>query len=168
MPSLNATSEEVPAAPATKPVIGIIYPPPEVRNIVDKTASFVARNGPEFETRIRQNEINNPKFNFLTVNDPYHACYRHKVKEFQEGRGQEPSAVLKSGFFVSSTEAVICWAVEVGRRSTGTSGTTSGIWIHRRSAVDIGVWPGHGVTHMPVYRLHLVVCHFSPCATTSI
>ena len=98
MPSLNATIEEVPAAPATKPVIGIIYPPPEVRNIVDKTASFVARNGPEFETRIRQNEINNPKFNFLTLNDPYHAYYRHKVKEFQEGRGQEPSAVLKSGF----------------------------------------------------------------------
>lgn len=30
------------AAPA-KPVVGIIYPPPEVRNIVDKTASFVAR-----------------------------------------------------------------------------------------------------------------------------
>ena len=98
MPSLNVTSEETPSAPATKPAIGIIYPPPEVRNIVDKTASFVARNGPEFETRIRQNEINNPKFNFLTFNDPYHAYYRHKVKEFQEGRGQEPSAVLKSGF----------------------------------------------------------------------
>ena len=101
MPSLNATTDEepaTPAAPATKPAIGIIYPPPEVRNIVDKTASFVARNGPEFETRIRQNEINNPKFNFLTLNDPYHAYYRHKVKEFQEGRGQEPSAVLKSGF----------------------------------------------------------------------
>lgn len=31
------------AAPA-KPVVGIIYPPPEVRNIVDKTASFVARS----------------------------------------------------------------------------------------------------------------------------
>lgn len=27
----------------SKPVVGIIYPPPEVRNIVDKTASFVAR-----------------------------------------------------------------------------------------------------------------------------
>ena len=82
MPSLSATTDEAPPAapaPATKPAIGIIYPPPEVRNIVDKTASFVARNGPEFETRIRQNEINNPKFNFLTLNDPYHAYYRHKV-----------------------------------------------------------------------------------------
>ncbi|KAJ1092562.1 hypothetical protein NDU88_005672 [Pleurodeles waltl] len=80
--------------PAPKPIVGIIYPPPEVRNIVDKTASFVARNGPEFEARIRQNEINNPKFNFLNPNDPYHAYYRHKVNEFKEGKGQEPSAAI--------------------------------------------------------------------------
>ncbi|XP_055903860.1 splicing factor 3A subunit 1 [Eupeodes corollae] len=68
------------------PIIGIIYPPPEVRNIVDKTASFVARNGPEFEARIRQNELGNPKFNFLSPGDPYHAYYRHKVNEFREGK----------------------------------------------------------------------------------
>lgn len=66
--------------------VGIIYPPPEVRNIVDKTASFVARNGPEFEQRIKQNEINNPKFNFLSVGDPYHAYYQHKVVEIRDGK----------------------------------------------------------------------------------
>uniref|UniRef100_A0A7N8WXK3 Splicing factor 3a, subunit 1 n=1 Tax=Mastacembelus armatus TaxID=205130 RepID=A0A7N8WXK3_9TELE len=87
----DAAAEET---PATKPIVGIIYPPPEVRNIVDKTASFVARNGPEFEARIRQNEINNPKFNFLNPNDPYHAYYRHKVNEFKEGKAQEPSAAV--------------------------------------------------------------------------
>ncbi|XP_030592957.1 splicing factor 3A subunit 1 [Archocentrus centrarchus] len=87
----DSTAEET---PATKPIVGIIYPPPEVRNIVDKTASFVARNGPEFEARIRQNEINNPKFNFLNPNDPYHAYYRHKVNEFKEGKAQEPSAAV--------------------------------------------------------------------------
>ena len=50
----------------------------------------MARNGPEFESRIRQNEINNPKFNFLVPNDPYNTYYVHKVKEFKEGRGLEP------------------------------------------------------------------------------
>ncbi|KAI2809692.1 splicing factor 3a, subunit 1 [Blomia tropicalis] len=65
--------------------ISIIYPPPELRNIVDKTASFVARNGPEFETRIQQNEPNNPKFNFLKPGDPYNSYYQFKVKEFREG-----------------------------------------------------------------------------------
>lgn len=101
------------------PIIGIIYPPPEVRSkfnlkeyvshtcifyisfyfnaisislrkikpdIVDKTASFVARNGPEFEARIRQNELGNPKFNFLNSGDPYHSYYQHKVNEFREGK----------------------------------------------------------------------------------
>uniref|UniRef100_A0A095A0P3 Splicing factor 3A subunit 1 n=1 Tax=Schistosoma haematobium TaxID=6185 RepID=A0A095A0P3_SCHHA len=76
-----------------QPKIGIIYPPPEVRNIVDKTASFVARNGPDFESRIRQNEISNPKFNFLNPADPYHAYYQHKVREFAEGRTPEPAAL---------------------------------------------------------------------------
>ena len=64
----------------------IIYPPPEVRNIVDKTASFVARNGVEFEQRIKQNEINNPKFNFLNPGDPYHAYYQYKVDAIREGK----------------------------------------------------------------------------------
>ncbi|XP_006640352.1 splicing factor 3A subunit 1 [Lepisosteus oculatus] len=90
----NKVDEAKEESPASKPIVGIIYPPPEVRNIVDKTASFVARNGPEFEARIRQNEINNPKFNFLNPNDPYHAYYRHKVNEFKEGKAQEPSAAV--------------------------------------------------------------------------
>lgn len=46
----------------------------------------MARNGPEFEARIRQNELGNPKFNFLNSGDPYHAYYQHKVNEFREGR----------------------------------------------------------------------------------
>ncbi|CAH0395629.1 unnamed protein product [Bemisia tabaci] len=82
------------APPAQLPVIGIIYPPPEVRNIVDKTAGFVASYGPEFESRIRENKLGNPKFNFLSPGDPYNAYYQHKVKEFREAQaaGQEQAA----------------------------------------------------------------------------
>lgn len=57
-------------------------------DIVDKTANFVARNGPEFESRIRQNEIGNPKFNFLSHGDPYHSYYQHRVKDIREGKGK--------------------------------------------------------------------------------
>ena len=74
---------------ATKPIVGIIYPPPEHRNIIDKTAMFVARNGPDFEDKVRQNEIANSKFNFFNATDPYHAYYQHKIKEFREGKAQE-------------------------------------------------------------------------------
>lgn len=56
----------------------------------------MARNGPEFEGRIKQNEQNNSKFNFLSNGDPYHAYYVFKVKEFQEGKGA-PSSGPGSG-----------------------------------------------------------------------
>lgn len=61
--------------------VGVIVPPPDVRVIVDKTAQFVGKNGPEFEQRILTSEKNNVKFNFLTPGDPYHAYYRQQVEE---------------------------------------------------------------------------------------
>ena len=71
-----------------EPTVGLIVPPPEIRSIVEKTAQFVARNGENFEHKIRQNEMNNPKFNFLKDEDPYNGYYRHKVKEFGAGTAQ--------------------------------------------------------------------------------
>ncbi|GBP52508.1 Splicing factor 3A subunit 1 [Eumeta japonica] len=105
-PQLEEAIEEPPVPPP--PVIGIIYPPPEqpvdhlittvqiwfwqVKYVVGANHnSFVARNGPEFEARIRQNELGNPKFNFLNSGDPYHAYYQHKVKEIKEGRDSGPA-----------------------------------------------------------------------------
>lgn len=70
-------------AEAPKPT-GIIYPPSEIRNIVDKTATFVARNGPEFETRILANEGKNEQFAFLTESNPYHAYYKQKVSDMRD------------------------------------------------------------------------------------
>ncbi|XP_059485983.1 splicing factor 3A subunit 1 isoform X2 [Neocloeon triangulifer] len=84
--------------------IGLIYPPPEVRNIVDKTASFVARNGPEFEARIKANELGNPKFNFLSTGDPYHAYYQHKVGEFKSGRITEAPGGIQKPLLASAQQ----------------------------------------------------------------
>ncbi|CAG8575996.1 8929_t:CDS:10, partial [Racocetra fulgida] len=69
-----------------RPLVGIIYPPPDIRNIVDKTAIFVARNGVQFEERIRENEKHNAKFSFLNPNDPYHAYYQYKIAETKGGK----------------------------------------------------------------------------------
>lgn len=78
-----------------KQLIGLIYPPPEIRSIVvffiispyllisaivDKTANFVARNGVDFENKIREKESGNARFNFLLPTDPYNAYYKHKVR----------------------------------------------------------------------------------------
>ncbi|KAI7991060.1 putative splicing factor 3A subunit 1 [Camellia lanceoleosa] len=80
--------------------IGIIHPPPDIRNIVDKTAQFVAKNGPEFEKRTIANNAGNAKFNFLNASDPYHAYYQHRLSEFraqnQTSSLQQPSDTCAS------------------------------------------------------------------------
>ena len=74
--------------------VGVIQPPPDVRAIVDKTAQFVAKNGPEFEKRILGSEKNNAKFNFLLPADPYHAYYQSKIAAFkEEASGGDAAAI---------------------------------------------------------------------------
>lgn len=89
-------SNSAPASVATHTrTIGIIHPPPDIRNIVDKTSQFVAKNGPEFEKRIIANNANNAKFNFLIPSDPYHAYYQHRLSEFRaqtQSSAQQPSS----------------------------------------------------------------------------
>jgi len=58
----------------------IVEPPAGNKSIIDMTASFVGRNGPEFETRIK-NEQNNSRFSFLKPNDPFNPYYRAKIIE---------------------------------------------------------------------------------------
>ncbi|KAF2235340.1 Surp module [Viridothelium virens] len=83
----NASIEAI-----SKPPPGVVLPPREIRGIIEKTAGFVARNGPAFEDRVRQNNTGNPKFSFLTPNDAYNGFYAWRIKEIKEGRGTAVSA----------------------------------------------------------------------------
>lgn len=77
-------AEQKPASVTTHTrTIGIIHPPPDIRTIIDKTSSFVSKNGPEFERRILAHNAGNAKFNFLIPTDPYHAYYQHRLSEFR-------------------------------------------------------------------------------------
>ena len=51
---------------------------PEAKNIIDKLAQFVARNGPEFEKMTKSKQEGNPKFAFLFGGENY-AYYDFKV-----------------------------------------------------------------------------------------
>ena len=101
---VNIDNNAQPVADKTydQPTVGLIVPPPEIRSIVEKTAQFVARNGENFEHKIRQNEAQNPKFNFLKDEDPYNGYYRHKVKEFGAGVTQ----LTKADAEIKPTEEV--------------------------------------------------------------
>lgn len=77
------------AIPESKPmshtrVIGMIRPPQDIRTIVDKTAHFMAKKGPEFVKRIVAENAGNSKFHFLSSLSPYHAYYQHRLSEFRD------------------------------------------------------------------------------------
>ncbi|KOB73344.1 putative mrna binding protein [Operophtera brumata] len=50
----------------------------DLRNIIDKLAQFVARNGPDFEKMTKTKQKNNPKFSFLYGGE-YFNYYQYKV-----------------------------------------------------------------------------------------
>lgn len=78
---------------------GIIYPPPDIRSMVDKTATFVAKNGSQFEEKIKSDGTTSgsSKFSFLNDNDPYNAYYRAKIEAIRTGEGPLASAVGSQG-----------------------------------------------------------------------
>ncbi|KAG6621971.1 Splicing factor 3 subunit [Phytophthora cinnamomi] len=88
---MAAEPEEQHDATVQGRVTGIIYPPPDIRAVVDKTAQFVANNGRAFESRI-VGERMSAKFSFLRDSDPYHAYYEHKVSEFIAKKSEPPPA----------------------------------------------------------------------------
>ncbi|KAG6155733.1 hypothetical protein E4U37_000920 [Claviceps purpurea] len=75
-----------------KPPPGVVLPPREIRNVLEKTAGYVARNGPEFEDRVREKEAQNPKFCFVNPSDAYYAFYRWRLNEVKSGRGTDIAA----------------------------------------------------------------------------
>lgn len=75
-----------------KPPPGVVLPPREIRNILEKTAGYVARNGAVFEDRICEKERQNPKFSFLNPADAYNAFYLWRLSEIRDGRGTAVAA----------------------------------------------------------------------------
>lgn len=64
----------------------MIIPTPEIKAVIDKTASYVAKKGKPFEDMIMKVEAMNPKFNFLRHDDdPYRPYYVQKLEELVSG-----------------------------------------------------------------------------------
>ncbi|KAF7867229.1 hypothetical protein EAF04_005312 [Stromatinia cepivora] len=87
-----SVADAVAALDEIKPPQGVVLPPKEIKAILEKTAGYVARNGINFEDRIREKERTNPKFSFLSTNDSYNAYYLWRLSEIKEGRGTAVAA----------------------------------------------------------------------------
>eukprot|EP00613_Pedinella_sp_CCMP2098_P075338 CAMPEP_0171913066 /NCGR_PEP_ID=MMETSP0993-20121228/11512_1 /TAXON_ID=483369 /ORGANISM="non described non described, Strain CCMP2098" /LENGTH=552 /DNA_ID=CAMNT_0012547005 /DNA_START=3 /DNA_END=1657 /DNA_ORIENTATION=+ len=87
---VDPTSEEFMEKGQSGAVTGVIIPPPAIRAVVDKTATFVARHGKSFEQKIVEKDPTSSKFNFMRPHDPYNAYYEFKIKECEENGGVAP------------------------------------------------------------------------------
>jgi splicing factor 3A subunit 1 len=71
---------------------GIVLPSRDLRLVIERTAGYVNRNGPAFETRIRDSAATNPRFSFILPNDPYNPFFQWRLSEIKQGRGTDVSA----------------------------------------------------------------------------
>ena len=71
---------------------GTIIPPLGLREVLEKTAGYVVRNGQHFEENIREKNGSNPKMSFVFDGDAYHAYYLWRKSEIKAGRGNNVSA----------------------------------------------------------------------------
>jgi len=69
--------------PAQKPLSrpSFIVPPADVQIIIDKMASYVAKNGRDFEMIVKNK--GDPRFNFLELSHQYHGYYAHKLTVYE-------------------------------------------------------------------------------------
>ncbi|KAL0131733.1 hypothetical protein PUN28_002942 [Cardiocondyla obscurior] len=69
--------------PTQKPLSrpSFIVPPTDVQIIIDKMASYVAKNGRDFETIVKNK--GDPRFNFLELSHQYHGYYAHKLTVYE-------------------------------------------------------------------------------------
>ncbi|TNN61733.1 Calcium homeostasis endoplasmic reticulum protein [Liparis tanakae] len=63
----------------------------ELRNVIDKLAQFVARNGPEFEKMTMEKQKDNPKFSFLFGGE-YFSYYKCKLTMEHQQQMYNPGA----------------------------------------------------------------------------
>ncbi|KAK6642152.1 hypothetical protein RUM44_013875 [Polyplax serrata] len=59
----------------------VVVPPNEMQTIIDKMASYVAKNGRDFEAVVQMK--NDPRFNFLNSTHIYNVYYQQKLKQYE-------------------------------------------------------------------------------------
>lgn len=77
--------------------IGIILPPRDIREIIDKTAESVAQMGSSFEELVIRSEGHTPKFSFLKPDDPYRPYYDQKVIDYAKAIVREQQGLENGG-----------------------------------------------------------------------
>lgn len=97
-----------------KNVLDIVLPPVEIRTLIGKTAVYVNKNGEAFENKLKTKENNNPKFFFLSQNDPYNPYYKFALDTIKK-TGKPPAVESNDTNLNGGTEPITSSSDDIKR-----------------------------------------------------
>ncbi|XP_068190617.1 splicing factor, suppressor of white-apricot homolog isoform X2 [Antennarius striatus] len=120
-PAVLPETSSKPEAQVSTQTPAIIPPPPDIQQVIDKLAEYVARNGLKFETSVRAK--NDPRFDFLQSWHQYNTYYEFKKNYFMQKEGRylpetdtadddQSDASLKDSKLTKGSFAPICFAIK--------------------------------------------------------
>ena len=100
--------------PKPEPVLTIPVPTETLKNIIDKTATYVVKNGRQFEETLRAKSVD--RFTFLLYDNEYYPYYLYKVtgdqdaasKEQKQRKAAAVAAALMSKKGLQTAEKALC------------------------------------------------------------
>ncbi|KAF0301368.1 Protein suppressor of white apricot [Amphibalanus amphitrite] len=99
----EAAGRTAPATTAPAPAPAPALPPADVKLIIDKMASYVAKNGRDFEGIVMGR--GDERFSFLRDSHAHHAYYRHKLEQYERDLGKsKPAATTAAPAAAKTTE----------------------------------------------------------------
>ncbi|CAG8493205.1 3399_t:CDS:2 [Cetraspora pellucida] len=66
--------------PQSQPIGPIVVPPPDLKIIIDKMATYVSKSGESLEAKVREKHIDDPRFSFLLPWNEFHSYYRQRIQ----------------------------------------------------------------------------------------
>ncbi|XP_068215409.1 splicing factor, suppressor of white-apricot homolog isoform X2 [Palaemon carinicauda] len=113
----------------------IKWPPPDVQMVIDKMASYIIKNGEEFESMVRTR--NDPRFSFLNKDHEYFPYYRCKMRLYNEVYGDifkenfEDKSSATAGSVGNGVSAASILEATSASTATPGSATTAGSAIKK-------------------------------------
>lgn len=102
----------------------VTYPPLDIKNVIDKTAEFVAKVGDDFEKKVATQQAGQAKFAFLNLTNPYRKYYELRVRELREGKGRSMFVfsihLVHRGVWADITSSIVGLEAEGGGETQAT------------------------------------------------
>ncbi|CAI6345373.1 unnamed protein product [Macrosiphum euphorbiae] len=114
--SNNKTESEISNPVHQNVTVGIDVPPNDLQIIIDKMASYVTKNGKQFEETARKRQ--DPRLKFLEPDDSFNAYYTQKLKLYATIKRLEQTAPSKSNVdSKTNSKLPVCFSLKKQKES---------------------------------------------------